>query len=146
MKQAHNVRVRVTAGSRTIVEAALAHAEALARRTPDETFEKTVREDDGIVQGQLWLDHQQPVRQFIRCLRDELGPNACKTIAENPTKHLDTATHCFLHLERAAFCDGKSVLVTGGDSVSIRINIAAFPATKENAAELLAAIFSGSEI
>lgn len=142
MKHVHNVRIRVHAGSRVLVEEVLAQADAMARRKPAETFRTRIEEDGEAVHGEVWLDHQQPVRHFIRTLKERLGAQACAAIAANPTRYLDVATHCFLHLERKAFLNGECVLTEPGNAVIVRINIAAFPATKEKAVPIVTTLFS----
>jgi RNA binding exosome subunit len=142
MKLVHNVRVRVHAGSRVLVDEVLTQAETMARRNPDETFQRRIQEDnDGTVFGELWLEHQQPVRQFVRTLKEKLGSETCALIAANPTRYLDVATHCFLHLERKAFLAGECALVPPANAVIVRLNIAAFPATKEQATQIVSELF-----
>jgi hypothetical protein len=142
MKYVHNVRVRITAGSSVLVAEGLAYAVTLAQREPNEAVATTIETVDEEVHGELYLDRQQPVRHFVRSLKAALGEEACAYIAANAGKYLDTSTHCFIHLDKKAFLAGTCVLAPPKNAVHIRLNIAAFPATKQNAIPLVEALFA----
>jgi RNA binding exosome subunit len=138
MKRVHNVRVRVHNTDRTVVDGVLARADTFARHDPEETFTRSVVMEDGLAIGELWLDRQQPVRRFMRAFVAAMGEGDRGRVREDPSRFLDTGTHCFFLLDRAAFIEGRVVLTrdpTG--SVNVRLNIACWPANKENAARVL---------
>jgi RNA binding exosome subunit len=143
MKQVHNVRVRVHNASRDVVDAVLVRSEAMSKRKDDEPVDTRVTEEDGLVIGELWLDRQQPVRHFLKELLATMSSEDKLRISTNPTRYLDTGTHCFFHLVRDAFIEGTCVLTdkpTG--AVNVRLNVACWPATKENAVKTIVAVFS----
>lgn len=143
MKTVHNVRVRVHSGERSVVDAVLARADAMARRSDEDRIEKNVTSEDGIVIGELWIDRQQPVRRFVDTLVAAMNSEDKARIRSEPHKFLDTGTHCFLLLDRAAFLEERIVLTRDPNgSVNVRLNIACWPANRENAEKTLQEIFA----
>ncbi len=144
MKQVHNVRVRIIDRSRSIIEEAFAtvlQEAGIKAEDAKVTFSDDGEAADPLFFGELWIDHQQPVRKFIALLKTKLAEQQ-HLIAREPNKFIDTQTHCFLRLSKSAFFTGSYELTQSSDSVHVRLNIAAFPATKENAAKILSTLFS----
>ena len=142
MKQVHNIRVRVHNRSRETVEAVLARADAMARKDETDIIERKITEEEGLYIGELWLDRQQPVRRFLTNLLSALNLDDKASIRQHPSRYVDVSTHCHVHCAVAPFLDGKIALGGVGGSVSIRLNLAAFPATKENARVILQTLFA----
>ncbi len=143
IKTVHNVRMRAITSSEMQTRALLAHASTMARKS-DETAIPIVivdDDDDRYIEGQVWFERQPEVRKFVAVLREELGADACNYIRENPTRFLDTGSHCFILLDVEAFANGKCVLATSSQSVSVRLNIAAWPPRRENVIKVLQSLF-----
>jgi RNA binding exosome subunit len=139
MKTVHNVRVRVHHTDETFVNAIIDRAEQLARRRDEDRITRSVKREEGLVGGELWLDHQGPVRAFVKALREAVG----MAVRENSSRYLDTGTHCYLFLDAEEFVRGNVVLVTKPNgAIAVRLNIACWPATRENAVKTLRDIFS----
>ena len=138
-KRVHNVRVRVHDRSETLVREVL---EVSLGAIPKEQCKITVTEDEGLWIGELWLDHQQPIRIYLRTILAQLTEHDKHTIATNPTKFLDIGTHCFLRFDKNALHEAKYILTSGSDVVSVRLNMASFPATREGAASTVTTLFS----
>lgn len=143
MKQVHNIRVHINDNDAKVIgqlfnqimnDAGITHENAEIKIDYDKESDLHI--------GALWVDRQQPIRKILRVLQEQLSNEAKKELHIHPTKHLDTGTHCFLRLEKDALNEGKYLLVPKGDCAHVRLNIAAFPATKENAAKVLKEIFT----
>lgn len=146
MKQVHNVRLRVHNAQRETVNAVLARAEAMTRRKEDDSIAIRITEEDGLVVGELWLDRQQPVRRFVDAVLASMSLEDKTRISANPTRYLDTGTHCFFHLVREAFIEGTCVLTDKpADAVNVRLNIACWPSNRENATKTVVALFSNNK-
>lgn len=143
MKQVHNVRVRVHNADRAVVETVIARADAMARRDEKDKIERSVTSEDGLAVGELWIDRQQPLRRFVDAFKNAMNEENRAGIRDDPGKYLDTGTHCFLLLDREAFLEGKMKLTRDPNgSVNVRLNIACWPANKENAAATLKELFA----
>jgi RNA-binding protein len=144
MKQVHNIRVRIIDRNRESIDAALAQALQDAA-IKVEAVKKTISDDgdktDPLYVGELWMDRQQPVRKFLAMLLTNLATQR-SVVATNASKYLDTNTHCFVRLDKEQFLQGKYVLTDNPQCVHIRMNIAAFPATKENAIRVVSELFA----
>ena len=142
MKQVHNIRIRVHNPSRETVDAVLARVASMTRKTEDEPITTTITEEDGLVIGEAWLDRQQPVRRFLKALLETMTPADKQRIHDNPTRYLDTGTHCFFHLSLDSFVAKEPVLIDKPiKTVNIRLNIACWPAHKENAIKTMQELF-----
>jgi RNA binding exosome subunit len=144
-KLVHNIRIRVTDHDRDTVKRILdtllrdAHIE---RKDIELLVTSDQDPQDPLYVGELWMDHQPPVRKVIKLLQEKLTAADKAALAEKPLFHLDTGTHCFIKIDKQQFLDGTYEFATTGSVVHIRLNIAAFPATKENAAKIAAQLFT----
>lgn len=141
-KTVHNISVRVTTRSETETRSMLSRVAELAKRTPEDSFSITVQQEDDEFHGELWIDRQQPVRKLLRTVLDGIGAEARALIAKHPSRHLDTGTHCFIHLDPASFAEGKIVMAQEGETVSVRLNLACWPVTREGAIQTLQRILA----
>ena len=144
-KQVHNIRVRVTDRDKDLVKSVLdtvLRDAAVERKDVQLLITSDQDPDEPLYIGELWFDHQPPVRKILALLATRLSAADKKTITEKPLHYLDTGTHCFLKLDKAAFLEGKYELTMTGSVVHLRLNIAAFPATKENAAAVVHTLFA----
>jgi RNA-binding protein len=142
MKQVHNIRIRTIETNKTAAKETLDQlltAANIERKDADITISE---DEEGLAVGQLWIERQPPIKKILSLLKTQLPAAQQQRIKENPAHYLDLATHSFLRLDKEAFAEGKYVLKDAGSCIHVRINIAAFPATKENAAHVLAEIFS----
>ena len=145
MKLVHNIRIRIIDRSRSDIELAFAHL--LAQAAIKEEDVKISMSDDGepedpLFLGELWMDRQQPVRKTLVYILSKLSESDKEQVAQHPEKYIDTQTHCFIKLSKQAFYDDKYELTTEPTSVNVRINLAAFPATKEKAVNVLRTLFA----
>ena len=146
MKQVHNVRLRLVHTDRqTLADLFSAILGAAMIRPEDATI---TLQDDGtgeLYQGELWLDRQQPVRKFLQLLMQKLSKPELASIAEHPGEHLDTQTHCFLALNKQTLLSGEWRLAANAEAAVVRLNIAAFPATKQNAERIIKQLFNNQD-
>lgn len=144
MKQVHNIRVRVVDRDRQLIEGLLQKFlddAGIERKDAQITWSDDGEESDPLFIGELWLDRQQQVRRAVSMLASKLPPEAKEDIRAHPDRFIDTATHCFLRLDKAAFLADEVKLGSAGSTVQVRINLAAFPATKERAMPVLQELF-----
>jgi len=145
MKQVHNCRLRIIDSDNVAIAKLFSSILAAAGIKPEDAAISVTDDGTGeIYQGELWLDRQQPVRKFLKLLKQKLSTEEQQGIANHPSEHLDTQTHCFLQLNKQALLRGEWTLAGKEESAVIRLNIAAFPATKENAERILSEIFNNN--
>jgi RNA binding exosome subunit len=143
MKKLHNARVRVHSASKELVDSVLDQADNMARiKKEDKIVRDTVR-DDGLYIGEIWIDHQPPLRKFLGEMLAGMSAEDKAKIVANSTKHLDTGTHCYFFLKTEEFIKGKIELTNNPNgAVALRFNIACWPANKENAIKVIKEIFA----
>ena len=143
MKQIHNIRIRVLDREKetcqkiidTLLFAAKIEKKDVEIKISDDG------EDDPLYIYELWVDHQQPIRKITSHIVTCLPSEEKTTVHDNPHKFLDTGTHCFLRLDKRKAQEGTYVFSETPDCVHVRLNIAAFPATKEKAAKIVQELF-----
>lgn len=140
MKQVHNIRVRVTDHdkdtTKQILDSLLVQA-GIERKDIELLLTSDQDTEDPLFIGQLWIDHQPPVRKILALLKEKLSAADKERIKTKPESYLDIGTHFFVKLDKAKFLAGEYELVTTGSMVHLRLNVAAFPATKENAMKIV---------
>jgi RNA binding exosome subunit len=145
MKYVHNVRLRIIDRDKDALAAAFSAFLSevdIEPKLSTITYSNDGDADEPLHLGELWIDRQQPVRKVLKYLRT-LTQAEQELIRTQPERFLDTATHCFLRLDRAVF--PKPALTTNAaHSVHVRLNIAAFPATKENAIPVMQTLFASN--
>ena len=144
MKRVHNIRIRTIERDRALAKETIDALMSLAG-IERKDVQITITDDEGLAVAEAWMEKQTPIRKLLALLNDKLPVEQKNKIAENPTRYLDMATHCFLRLDKDAFYNDKLSLKDAGECIHIRLNIAAFPATKENATAILASLFSQAQ-
>lgn len=142
-KQVHNVRVRVHEED-AVVAGKLCNQIMKDAGVTLEDVELHTQYDEGtgLTIMELWADRQQHVRKIFGVFVQELSKEDREEILQHPGHYIDTGTHCFFRLDKTALAEGKYVLLAEGECAHVRMNIAAFPATRENAIKILTEIFS----
>jgi RNA-binding protein len=142
MKQVHNVRIRVIDPDKELVTRLVQQIISDSGvKIEDITLKIMDDGEESLTIGEIWADKQQPVRKFLRLLQEKIPPEQKEKIAKHPDKFLDITTHCFLRLEKNALQNNEYVLTQKADSVNVRLNIAAFPATREKALPIVEELF-----
>lgn len=90
----------------------------------------------------LRLTGARQCRMAIDRIARGLGTDA-STIADEAPQRLDARQNLMFKLDKSALLEGRAALAGGGDSVQVRINLAAFPKTREAAVTLTERLFGG---
>jgi len=143
MKQVHNCRLRLqTQEKEEARELLLGIIKAAGIKEEEASI--TMHKDAEGYASELWLDNQQPVRKLLKLIQAELPTEQKELIAKHPEKYIDTQTHCFLHFSLEALKKGEWTLNRNPDAAILRLNIAAFPATKENSEKIVKELFTSA--
>jgi RNA binding exosome subunit len=144
-KQVHNVRLRVIDHDREHIHRLLQLFLELAgieRKQATITYSNDGEAEDPLHVGELWLDRQQPARKTVKALQERLPSEERESLARQPEKYLDTGTHCFLLLDKHALVGSELRFGSSpANSAQVRLNIAAFPATRQNSMQILQQLF-----
>lgn len=146
MKQVHNVRLRAIDRDREIITAIFErflNDAGIDVKQAQLTIDHDGESDDPLYIGQLWLDRQQPIRKAIALLISNLPADERAAIQQRPEQFIDMATHCFFRLDKDGMQRGELRFSTAESTVQVRLNLAAFPAKKEVAANVLRQLFTG---
>jgi RNA-binding protein len=142
MKQVHNIRIRVIDRDQTIINTIL-HTIMTDANVEREDITITFNDsDDELIVGELWAQRQQPVRRILKTLQEKLPAQDKQHIATHASQYVDTSTHCFIRLDKLALTRQDYMLAKEGTAVQVRLNIAAFPATKDKAIVMVSELFN----
>ncbi len=145
MKQVHNFRARIISLDKAMIEAAFEKLQSDAGYKREEATLTLKHDEDTTYDtfwiGELWIENQQPLRKIMRLLNERLSAEDKNNLKENASRFIDISTHCFFRLNIEALLADQYELAVHNDSMHIRLNIAAFPATKDNAIKVLRELF-----
>lgn len=147
MKYVHNFRLRVSDSSKELLEKLFSELLIAATIKIEEAQIKI--EDDGsgtFFQAELWLDRQQPVRKMVNYLKSKIERHDIEKLKANPAQVIDIQTHCFLRFSKDQLLQGKWHLSESGAAANVRLNLAAYPATKEVSVKLLEQLLNVEKI
>ncbi|MFH1650037.1 MAG: RNA-binding domain-containing protein [Candidatus Woesearchaeota archaeon] len=97
-------------------------------------------EGKNIVILTLFLQKHRHIRAFIEHLNTKLDDET-KAKLRTQENRLDEEQNFFLRLDKEALLDGKYVITDGGTCIHCRLNIAAFPKTREAAWQVVQQLF-----
>lgn len=143
MKRVHNVRILISHPDEQAA-GAIANRILTDAGVTLEQVDLRTEEDDGAHVREIWADRQPPVRKLTSLLIANLSEANRREIVGRASAYIDTSTHCFLRLDTDALLEGTYALTAHPDSIRFRLNIAAFPATKENAVKIVEDLFSST--
>jgi len=88
------------------------------------------------------LSRIKHISTFLTSLLNKFSEQQRKTLLSQKESRLDEELKFFIRLSKSEFLKGKYVLTDGGDCYHIKITIAAFPANRQKALEVVTAILT----
>lgn len=77
------------------------------------------------------ISKKRHTKEFLNNLLENLSTDEIKKLYDDLDKKTDEQCNLFLRLSKEAIQDEKFIILDGGDSIHLKIKIAAFPAKKE---------------
>jgi len=147
IKQAHNITIKVYAYED---ENAKQIAQALTQLLPEQFEEEKIfieTEDIRILEGRdmsiytVSLQKQRHIKETLTLLKEHLGAEQCAIIAQQENR-VDDEGNCFIRIDKQSFVEtGQVKLTDAGDCFHIKLVLAAFPKSKENAVRVMKELF-----
>ncbi|OIO65280.1 hypothetical protein COY28_03545 [Candidatus Woesearchaeota archaeon CG_4_10_14_0_2_um_filter_57_5] len=81
------------------------------------------------------LSRQKNINDFLAALMERLGEDGRRLLLSQAESRLDEGNHFFLRLLKPALLRGEYQLTDAGDCYHIKISVAAYPGTREQALE-----------
>lgn len=97
--------------------------------------------DNKIAIFTITLEKARPMNQFLQNLNEKLTAEQKELLLEQKESRLDEELIFYIRLCKKDLINGKYELTDGGDCYHIRIHIAAFPAKRGPALEIIEKIF-----
>lgn len=99
-------------------------------------------EEREIVILQVHLEKTRHIKKFIEYLKGILDDQQKDLLLKQKESRLDESNHFFVRFDKDKLIDkGKYILTDKGNCYHLKISIAAFPATNENAFKIVEEIF-----
>lgn len=87
------------------------------------------------------ISKKRSTRDIASFLNDNLSPEDKNTIKEELNRRMDEKGNLFLRFDKQEAYDQKLKLTYSGDAIHMRIKIASYPVSKENALKVACKIF-----
>ena len=133
----HNIRYRVFIYDNEDKDEVL---QALLNILP--TAEPEVEEAEGLLEEKMLIltgtiSKKRETKEFLNTLLEEIGQDQVKKLYNDLDRKMDEKGNLFLRLSKEKALDEEWEILDGGDSIHLKIKIAAYPAKKEVALKLL---------
>ena len=137
----HNIRYRVfiyeNEDKEEILEALL---NVLPTAVPEaEEVEGLLEEKMLILTGTI--SKKRETKEFLNNLIDAIGKDQLIKLYNDLDRKMDESGNLFLRFSKEKAIDGEWEILDGGDSIHLKIKIAAYPAKKEVAIKKISEIF-----
>ncbi len=137
----HNIRYRVFIYENEDRDEIL---EALLNILP--TAEPEVEEAEGLLEEKMLIltgtiSKKRETKEFLNNLIDAIGKDQLIKLYDDLDRKMDEKGNLFLRLSKEKALDEEWEILDGGDSIHLKIKIAAYPAKKEVAIKKISEIF-----
>ena len=137
----HNIRYRVFIYDNEDKDEIL---EALLNILP--TAEPEVEEAEGLLEEKMLIltgtiSKKRETKEFLNNLIDAIGKDQLIKLYDDLDRKMDEKGNLFLRLSKEKALDEEWEILDGGDSIHLKIKIAAYPAKKEVAIKKISEIF-----
>ena len=137
----HNIRYRVFIYENEDKEEIL---EALLNILP--TAVPEAEEVEGLLEEKMLIltgtiSKKRETREFLNTLNESIGEDQLIKLYNDLDRKMDESGNLFLRFSKEKAIDGEWEILDGGDSIHLKIKIAAYPAKKEVAIKKISEIF-----
>ncbi|MDO5819288.1 MAG: RNA-binding protein [Methanobrevibacter sp.] len=137
----HNIRYRVFIYENEDKEEIL---EALLNILP--TAVPEAEEVEGLLEEKMLIltgtiSKKRETREFLNTLIESIGEDQLIKLYNDLDRKMDESGNLFLRFSKEKAIDGEWEILDGGDSIHLKIKIAAYPAKKEVAIKKISEIF-----
>ena len=137
----HNIRYRVFIYENEDKDEVL---EALLNILP--TAEPEVEEAEGLLEEKMLIltgtiSKKRETKEFLNTLIDSIGEDQLLKLYNDLDRKMDEKGNLFLRLSKEKALEEEWEILDGGDSIHLKIKIAAYPAKKEVAIKKISEIF-----
>ena len=137
----HNIRYRVFIYENEDKDEVL---EALLNILP--TAEPEVEEAEGLLEEKMLIltgtiSKKRETKEFLNTLIESIGEEQLVKLYNDLDRKMDEKGNLFLRLSKEKALEEEWEILDGGDSIHLKIKIAAYPAKKEVAIKKIAEIF-----
>ena len=137
----HNIRYRVFIYENEDKDEVL---EALLNILP--TAEPEVEEAEGLLEEKMLIltgtvSKKRETKEFINTLIESIGEDQLVKLYNDLDRKMDEKGNLFLRLSKEKALEEEWEILDGGDSIHLKIKIAAYPAKKEVAIKKISVIF-----
>ena len=137
----HNIRYRVFIYENEDRDEIL---EALLNILP--TAEPEVEEAEGLLEEKMLIltgtvSKKRETKEFLNTLIESIGEDQLVKLYNDLDRKMDEKGNLFLRLSKERALEEEWEILDGGDSIHLKIKIAAYPAKKEVAIKKIAEIF-----
>lgn len=99
-------------------------------------------EERKIVIFQIHLEKSRHINQFVKDLNSMLKPEQKELLLNQKESRLDSENHFFIRFDKDKLLKENKFFITDkGNCYHLKMSIAAFPSTRENALKVVEAIF-----
>lgn len=137
----HNIRYRVFIYENEDKDEIL---EALLNILP--TAEPEVEEAEGLLEEKMLIltgtiSKKRETKEFLNTLIDSIGKDQLIKLYEDLDRKMDEKGNLFLRFSKEKALDEEWEILDGGDSIHLKVKIAAYPAKKEVAIRKISEAF-----
>ena len=137
----HNIRYRVFIYENEDKDEIL---EALLNVLP--TAEPEVEEAEGLLEEKMLIltgtiSKKRETKEFLNTLIDSIGKDQLIKLYEDLDRKMDEKGNLFLRFSKEKALDEEWEILDGGDSIHLKVKIAAYPAKKEVAIRKISEAF-----
>lgn len=137
----HNIRYRVFIYDNEDKDEVL---QALLNILP--TAEPEVEEAEGLLEEKMLIltgtiSKKREIKEFLKTLLEEIGQDQLKKLYNDLDRKMDEKGNLFLRLSKEKALDEEWEILDGGDSIHLKVKIAAYPAKKEVALKKISEVF-----
>ena len=137
----HNIRYRVFIYENENKDEIL---EALLNILP--TAEPEVEEAEGLLEEKMLIltgtiSKKRETKEFLNTLIESIGQEQLSKLYKDLDRKMDEKGNLFLRLSKEKALDEEWEILDGGDSIHLKIKIAAYPAKKDVAIKKISEIF-----
>ncbi len=137
----HNIRYRVFIYDNEDKDEVL---QALLNILP--TAEPEVEEAEGLLEEKMLIltgtiSKKRETKEFLKTLLEEIGQDQLKKLYNDLDRKMDEKGNLFLRLSKEKALDEEWEILDGGDSIHLKVKIAAYPAKKEVALKKISEVF-----
>lgn len=137
----HNIRYRVFVYENEDKDEIL---EALLNILP--TAVPEIEEAEGLLEEKMLIltgtiSKKRETKEFLKSLIDSIGEDQLIKLYNDLDRKMDEKGNLFLRLSKEKALDEEWEILDGGDSIHLKIKIAAYPAKKEVAIKKISEVF-----